>query len=97
MISKPFERLTLADIKPYDVIFNYDEALKEHHQEIITAFILDTNVKAVFTNEKSEITPDLFCPGAPLGKYHIPNYIYVQPEILEELGFHYNIDELPTH
>ncbi len=65
---KHFERLTLADIKPYDVIFDYDEALKEHHQESITAFILDANVKAVFTNEKAEITPDLFYPGAPFGK-----------------------------
>jgi hypothetical protein len=92
---KPFERITLADIRPYDVIFDFDESLKLHHQEITTAFILDANVKAVFTNEKSEISPDLFYPGAPLGKYHIPNYIYVQPEILEELGVHYNIDELP--
>ncbi len=72
---KPFEKITLADIRPYDVIFDYDESLKEHHQEITTAFILDSNVKAVFTNEKSEISPDLFYPGAPLGKYHIPNYI----------------------
>ncbi len=64
-----------------NVIFDFDESLKQHHQEITTAFILDANVKAVFTNEKSEISPDLFYPGAPLGKYHIPNYIYVQLEI----------------
>ena len=69
---------TMADINPFNSLFEFNPDHALHNKEWQTAFVLDNKLREHFEQSETYPSPDMFLPNGIFSKMHIPNYIHVQ-------------------
>jgi hypothetical protein len=72
---------TIADIRPFDEVFQHldDCAIQDKFKQ--NEFILDEDFRQLFEHPDANLKSDMFLPTGIFAKIHVPNYIHVPAAI----------------
>ena len=90
------DTISYIDIKPHEQLFIFDAIQKESHTKSLPKFILDNQIRNACYLPEMQIFPEHMTPGGLFNKLHIPNYVYVPPQVMKELKISKSIEEF-TH